>query len=118
MAREYDDRGRDSEFNSVVAKINRCATVMKGGRRFSFSALVVAGDGRGRVGFGFGKAKEVPVAVEKAEKDARKHIRHVHVIGGTIPHPVRAKVGASQVLLLPAAPGTGLIAGSTVRAVL
>lgn len=101
-----------------VVRIYRCATVMKGGRRFSFSALVVVGDGKGRVGIGYGKANEVPSAVEKGMKDARKHLMRVAVINGTIPHQVTGKYGASIVILLPAAAGTGIKAGGGVRAVL
>jgi small subunit ribosomal protein S5 len=101
-----------------VVKINRCATVVKGGKRFSFSAMVVVGDGSGVVGHGFGKANEVPPAVEKAVKDAKKHLFRVPLRGQTLPHEARGTFGASQVQILPAAPGTGVIAGDAVRAVM
>ena len=101
-----------------VVKINRCATVVKGGKRFSFSAMVVVGDGSGVVGQGFGKANEVPPAVEKAVKDAKKHLFRVPLRGMTLPHEARGRFGASQVQVLPAAPGTGVIAGDAVRAVM
>jgi small subunit ribosomal protein S5 len=101
-----------------VIQIRRCACVVKGGRRFSFAALVVVGDSSGRVGYGYGKAKEVPLAVEKATKMANRRLRSVLLNGTTIPHRVVGRYGASEVLLLPASPGTGVIAGQTVGAVL
>lgn len=100
-----------------VVQIRRCACVVKGGRRFSFAALVVVGDENGKVGFGYGKGTEVPVAVEKATKQANRRLRSVSLRGTTIPHRVEGRFGASRVLLLPAAPGTGVIAGATVRSV-
>ena len=100
-----------------VLKIKRCAAVVKGGRRFSFAALVVVGDGKGRVGYGYGKGTEVPNAVEKATKQANRRLMSVSLQGTTIPHRVEGRFGASKVLLLPAAPGTGVIAGATVGAV-
>ncbi len=106
------------ELDELVVKVNRSAAVVKGGRRFSFSALTVVGNRDGVVGFGFGKAKEVPSAVEKSGKDARKHLLRVPRMGTTIPHEVLGRFGSSSVKLIPAAPGTGIIAGNCVRAVL
>ena len=100
-----------------VIKIRRCAAVVKGGRRFSFTALVVVGDGQGKVGWGYGKANEVPPAVEKAVKDGTRNMLPIHMEGTTIPHTVKGRFGAAQVVLVPAGPGTGVIAGAAVRAV-
>lgn len=100
-----------------VLKIKRCAAVVKGGRRFSFAALVVVGDGKGRVGFGYGKANEVPPSVQKAQKQANRDLVEVPLVEGTIPHRVVGEYGAAKVILLPANPGTGIIAGPAVRAV-
>lgn len=105
------------ELIDKVVKIRRCAAVVKGGRRFSFAAMVVVGDGHGRVGWGYGKANEVPPAVEKAVKDGTRNMREITLEGGTIPHPIEATFGAAHVILIPASPGTGVIAGSAVRAV-
>lgn len=105
------------EYGEYVVKINRCATVVKGGRRFSFSALVVVGDHKGKVGIGFGKANEVPPAVQKAIKDARKNFQYVSLKGDTIPHEVIGRYNAARVFMKPAKPGTGVIAGASVRAV-
>jgi small subunit ribosomal protein S5 len=101
----------------TVVKIRRCAAVVKGGRRFSFNALVVVGDRQGRVGCGYGKANEVPPAVEKALKDGQRRLKRVSLKGTTIPHRVIGKFRSARVILLPAAPGTGVIAGASVRAV-
>lgn len=113
--------GRESraggEFTEKVVKVRRCATVVKGGRRFSFAGLVVVGNGKGKVGCGYGKANEVPPAVEKAIKDGMKNLVEVPVVSGTIPHRVEGWSGTSKVILLPASPGTGIIAGAAVRAV-
>lgn len=100
---------------SAVVRIYRCAKVVKGGRTFSFGALVVAGDRKGNVGIGYGKANEVPQAVEKATKDARKSLIKVNLKGTTIPHQVKGTSGASTVILVPARPGTGVTAGKSVR---
>lgn len=112
----YGSEGGESEEN--VVKVYRCATVVKGGRRFSFAALVVVGDRKGRVGIGYGKANEVPSAVEKATKTARRNMVKINLNGTTIPHLVHAKYGASKVTMVPAGEGTGVIAGASVRAVM
>jgi small subunit ribosomal protein S5 len=106
-----------SEFTERVVKIKRCAAVVKGGRRFSFAAMVVVGDGKGRVGVGYGKANEVPPSVEKANKQATRDMFEVPIVNGTIPHQVKGRFSAAHVVLLPAGPGTGVIAGDAVRAV-
>lgn len=108
----------ESSLEEVVVRIYRCATVVKGGRRFSFAAFVVVGDRKGRVGLGYGKSREVPSAVEKARKRASRRLYAVPLKGQTIPHRVVGRAGASEVVLLPASPGTGVIAGGSVRAVL
>jgi len=105
------------ELIDKVIKIRRCAAVVKGGRRFSFTAMVVVGDGQGRVGWGYGKANEVPPAVEKAIKDGQRNMIPVPLQGTTIPHEVKGRFGAAKVILLPASPGTGVSAGAAVRAV-
>jgi small subunit ribosomal protein S5 len=100
-----------------VIKIKRCAAVMKGGRRFSFAAMVVVGDGNGQIGWGYGKANEVPPSVQKATKQATRDMIQISVVNGTIPHQIQGKFGAAKVILIPAAPGTGIIAGQAVRSV-
>jgi small subunit ribosomal protein S5 len=102
----------------TVVKIYRSAKVVKGGRRFSFEALVVVGDRAGKVGVGYGKANEVPLAVEKGLKDAKKSLNQVALVGRTIPHKVIGKAESTKVVLVPAGPGTGVIAGASARAVL
>jgi small subunit ribosomal protein S5 len=108
----------ESEFEDKVIHINRCAKVVKGGRRFSFAAIVVVGDKKGRVGIGLGKAGEVPEAIKKAGKQAKKNLMKIPMEGTTIPHQVTGRFGASQVLMKPAPEGTGIIASSSVRAIL
>ncbi len=107
-----------SEFEEKLVQVNRVSKVVKGGRRFNFSSVVVVGDGHGTVGAGTGKASEVPDSIRKAGEDAKKHMIRVAMVGGTIPHEVRESYGASTVFIKPAAPGTGVIAGGGVRAVL
>lgn len=109
-----EGRSESDQFESVI-QIKRCACVVKGGRRFSFNALVVVGDKRGSVSFGYAKAKEVPPAVDKAVKSASRRMTKVPMKGTTIPHRVIGRFGGSKVLLMPAAPGTGIIAGRGVR---
>lgn len=108
----------EKPLEDTVVKIYRCAKVVKGGRRFSFAALVVVGDRKGNVGIGYGKANEVPLAVEKGIKDAKKSMHSVPLVGRTIPHQIRGRFGATEIVLVPASPGTGVIAGSSARAVL
>ena len=108
----------EGAIEDTVIKVFRCAKVVKGGRRFSFGAMVAVGDRAGRVGIGYGKAREVPKAVEKAIKDARKSMNRVSLNGQTIPHQSMGKFGATKITLIPASPGTGVIAGAGARAVL
>lgn len=111
-----EDKTRGA-YEERVVKIKRCAAVVKGGRRFSFAAMVVVGDREGRVGWGYGKANEVPPSVEKAVKQASRSLVRVPIESGSIPHSVKGRCGAAKVLLVPAGAGTGVIAGAAVRAV-
>lgn len=122
MAQKAKDRqqGKErqqGELSENVVKIKRCSAVVKGGRRFSFAALVVVGDNKGKVGLGYGKANEVPPSVEKARKEAMRSMITVPMEGSTIPHTVKGRYGGSEVILVPASEGTGVIAGAAVRAV-
>jgi len=112
------DQQEESGLEDVVVRVYRCATVVKGGRRFSFGALVVVGDRSGHVGAGYGKSVEVPSAVDKGKSIATRAMFPVKLVGGTLPHRVVGRYGASKVVMVPASPGTGVIAGASVRAVL
>ncbi len=116
-SKKNDDRPTQGELIDKVVKIKRCAAVVKGGRRFSFAAMVVVGNGKGRVGWGYGKANEVPPSVEKAVKAAQRNMTEVSLVEGSIPHIVKGRYGAAKVILAPAGPGTGVKAGDAVRAV-
>jgi small subunit ribosomal protein S5 len=113
-----DQKIENTEIQDKIVAINRVAKVVKGGKRFSFSAIVVAGDGKGKVGYGLGKATEVPAAIKKASEKAKKSMVKVPLLNGTIPHVIQGKFGGAKVFMKPARKGTGVIAGGSVRAVL
>ncbi len=116
--RRFKDNQSQDEFTDRIIHLNRVAKVVKGGRRFSFSAVVVVGDGNGRVGIGKGKAREVPEAIRKGSEQAKRNLIQVPLVNETIPHAVEARFGSAKVVLKPASPGTGIIAGSAVRLIL
>ncbi len=118
QARVAETESQREGLDEVVVQIKRCAAVVRGGRRFSFGALVIVGDRNGRVGIGYGKAIEVPSAVEKGRKFATRNLERIKLSGRTLPHRVEGHFGASRVVMIPAGPGTGVIAGGSVRAVL
>ena len=115
--RPHGGRDRDSEYEEIVVKVKRCAKVVKGGKRFSFNALVVVGNRKGKVGWGYGKANEVPFAVQKAIQEGKKRLIDVPVVRSTIPHEITEKYCATRVILRPACEGTGVKAGASARAV-
>jgi small subunit ribosomal protein S5 len=115
--KEKTEESMPGDLLDRVVKIKRCAAVVKGGRRFSFAAMVVVGDGKGKVGWGYGKANEVPPSVSKAQKQASRSMIEVPLVDGTIPHQIWGHFGAAKVVLVPAGAGTGIIAGQAVRAV-
>ncbi|MFW6155247.1 MAG: 30S ribosomal protein S5 [Planctomycetota bacterium] len=116
--RQQQARESEDAFEDHVVKIYRCACVVKGGRRFSFAALVVVGDRNGKIGIGYGKAKEVPMSVDKGIKEARKNVVDISLKGNTIPHKIVGRFGASRIVLVPAQEGTGVIAGKNIRPML
>ncbi len=118
MANDVKIAMEEQPLEDTVVKVFRCSKVVKGGRRFSFAGLVVVGDRNGTVGIGYGKANEVPPAVEKAVKDAKKSLHKIALVDGTIPHKIIGKCRATSITMIPASPGTGVIAGSSARAVL
>lgn len=117
--KDRSDEPREREFQETLISVYRCSATVKGGRRLSFGSLVCVGDGKGRVGIGYGKAKEVPGAFQKAIKAGRRSLKRFSITpGGSIPHEIRGRFGASEVVLIPAMPGTGVIAGTAVKAIL
>jgi len=114
----FNDQKQDGDLQEKLVQVNRVAKVVKGGRIFAFTALTVVGDGKGRVGFGRGKAREVPVAIQKAMEAARRNMIQVEITNGTLQYPIKARHGASKVFMQPASEGTGVIAGGAMRAVL
>lgn len=117
MAASAEHVVKGDGFQEKLVAVRRSATVVKGGRKFSFSALTVVGDGKGRIGIGHGKAREVPIAIQKAMESARRNLKRVELNGSTLFHPIESRHGASKVIMLPASDGTGIIAGTSMRAV-